>query len=236
VERLQAREEKDPFVAIASAFIHKATTTLAAVNVLYANGLEEPAQVLVRVLFELRVNFDCFLKMARDDVRAACERVSDSMVLEKVKQARASEWGGVGAELRRKMEEHESEISGRYQPEEVLQMRKHGFTGIPIEQRAAMTGHEVAYSIVYRNFSRNVHSTDYVESYIRAGIYDVGERSEYYDSRDAVAHYTAHFSAAGMVEVANGVFGLGFDKQIRKLAERQRRIKERATQSEDTLR
>jgi hypothetical protein len=227
VEKLLGRGEKDPFIAIAGAFLHKATETLSGVNVLYANRLEEPAQALVRVLFELRINFDCFLKMAHDDLPGVCARVRDSMMLEKVKQARASGFGGIPDELRAAIEKDERDIEARYSPGEFARLRKHGFTGVPIEQRAALTGHEVAYSVVYRNFSRNVHSTDYVESYIKAGIYKGDDDPKYYESRDVVAHYTAHFSAAGMAEFANHVFKLGFDRELLKLGQRQQAIKKR---------
>lgn len=227
VDRLIARGTTDPFIAIAGAFLHKATETLSAVNVLYANHLEEPAQVLVRVLFELRINFDCFLKMAREDIAGACARIRDTMMLEKIRQARASEFGGISDELRRKIEQDEKDIEARYNADDLTRMRRHGFTGVPIEQRATLTGHEVAYSIVYRNFSRNVHSTDYVESYIKAGIYKGEDDSEYYKSRDVVALYTAHFSAAGMAEFANHVFSLGFDRELSKVGERQQAIKRR---------
>lgn len=106
-----------------------------------------------------------------------------------------------------------------------MRLRRHGFTGVPIEQRATLTGHEVAYSVVYRNFSRNVYSTDYVESYIKAGIYKGDDDAQYYELRDVVALYTTHFSAAGMAEFANQVFGLGFDRELFKLGERQQAIK-----------
>ena len=104
-------------------------------------------------------------------------------------------------------------------------MRKHGFTGIPIEQRASLTGHEAAYSVVYRNFSRNIHSTDYMESYLKSEIYDLSDQAEYLVSRDVVAHYTAHFSAVGMAEIVNHMFSLGFEEQLDALGTRQKEIK-----------
>lgn len=113
VEKLIARGAADPFIAISGAFLHKATETLSVVSVLYANHLEEPAQALVRVLFELRINFDCFLKMAREDLKDACMRVRDSMMLEKIKQARASGFGGISDELRANLEQDEKNIEAQ---------------------------------------------------------------------------------------------------------------------------
>lgn len=203
----------------------KATETLSAVNVLYAHNLEEPAQALIRILFELRINFDCFRQMAAKDPRDAFSRLRDSMMLEKIKQARAASFMGIPDEMIKNLENDEQEIASRYAPEDLNRMRKHGFTGVPIEQRASLTGHEGAYSVVYRNFSRNVHSTDYMESYLKSAIYDVPNQAEYLESRDVVAHYTAHFSAVGMVEIINHMFSLGFDEQLDVLGLRQKEIK-----------
>jgi len=215
----------DIFAQISGAFLHKATETLSAVNVLYAHGLEEPAQALIRILFELRINFDCFLKMAQDDLPSAARRIVESMMLEKIKQARASGYAGMPEEMQAKLAEQEKEISTHYSPEELKQIKAHGFTGIPVEQRASLTGHEEAYSIMYRNFSRNIHSTDYMESYFKAGLVDLQIDDDYIASRDIAAHYTAHFSAVGILEFANHVFSLGMEKEIEYLGKRQAEIK-----------
>lgn len=226
LNKLRTQGPNDIFAHIYGAFLHKAIETLAAVNVLYETSLEEQAQILVRVLFELRITFDCFLHMASKNTAAdACRRVIDSMMLEKIKQARASDFVGIPSEVKQNLEKVEDEIKLRYSPEDVNRMRKHGFTGLPIEQRASMTGHEQAYSIVYRNFSRNVHSTDYVENYLKTGIYKVDDWDEYRGHRDVAAHYTAHFAAVGMVAFANHVFHLGFEKELGELGKRQQLIK-----------
>ena len=47
----------------------------------------------------------------------------------------------------------------------------------------------------------------------------------YIESRDIVAHYTAHFSAVGIMELANHVFSLGMEKEIEYLGKRQAEIK-----------
>lgn len=224
-DRLARIEKRDPIVNLCAAFLTKGTDTLSAVNILYAHKLEEPAQALIRILFELRINFDCFLHLANKNPVDAVQRVADSMMLEKIKQARAAQYAGISEEMQQNLARDEQEISNRYSPEELKRIKAHGFTGIPIEQRASMTGHEAAYSIVYRNFSRNVHATDYMESYLRNETYDVDQDRSYRNSRDIAAHYTAHFSAVGMMEFANHVFSLGLDREINELGRRQREIK-----------
>jgi len=181
-DRLVAYEPSDAFVHICGAFLRKGAETFSVVNVLYANHLEEPAQSLIRILFELRINFDCFLNIAQSDAKNAVQRVADSMMLEKIKQARASGFIGIPNEIKELLEQNEKQIVSRYHENDLSRMRKHGFTGVPIEQRASMTGHEAAYNVVYRNFSRNIHSTDYVESYLKARIYDLSYQLKLTDS------------------------------------------------------
>lgn len=226
LKRLKQRIEGDPFARVCAVFLHKATETLSAVNVLYAHDLQEPAQGLIRVLFELRINFDCLIEMARKDMPGTLGRLFDSMMLEKVKQARASSYAGIPDEMRRKLDQAEVEISARYEPEDLNRIRKHGFIGVPIEQRAALTGHNEAYSVVYRNFSRNVHSTDYMESFFKAGIAGIKIDDDYLWSRDTVAQYTAHFSAVGIMEMANYFFALGMEEEIESLGARKAEIKD----------
>ena len=125
--------------------------------------------------------------MAAKDPHDAFFRLRDSMMFEKIKQARAANFMGIPAEMIKNLENDEKDIASRYAPEDLHRMRKHGFTGVPIEQRASLTGHEAAYSVVYRNFSRNVHSTDYMESYLKSEIYDLPDQAEYLESRDVVS-------------------------------------------------
>jgi len=135
-DRLVAYEPSDAFVHICGAFLRKGAETFSVVNVLYANHLEEPAQSLIRILFELRINFDCFLNIAQSDAKNAVQRVADSMMLEKIKQARASGFIGIPNEIKELLEQNEKQIVSRYHENDLSRMRKHGFTGVPIEQRA----------------------------------------------------------------------------------------------------
>ena len=225
-ETLIVKVKRDIFINIAGGYIHKATKTLKAVNILYDNSLAEQAQALVRILFELRLNFDCFMKFASNDPKNACKRVIDSMMLEKVKQARASEFAGIPESMQNKLIKKEEEIAKNYSENELKKIRKFGFTGMPIEQRAKFTGHETAYHIVYRNFSRNVHSTDYTESYLRDPQNRGTGYADYILSRDVASLYTAHFSAGGIAEIANQVFSLNFDKELYEIGQRQQKIKD----------
>lgn len=222
-------KQKDVFIDISLGYVLKSTRTLKATNILYNNYLNEQAQSLVRILFELRLNFDCFLKMSNSDLKNTCMKVVDSMILEKVKQARASSFVGMGKELVDNLIQSEKEISNRYNPDKLKRMKRYGFTGMNIESRAHFTGHKEAYDIIYRNFSRNIHSTDYLEHYIIQNPHFLKEpefTSDYLESRDIASLYTAHFSAGGVAESANHIFKCGLDKELDNLGSLQRKLKE----------
>lgn len=212
----------DPSLRIGLMFVSKNARTLNGVCLLYDNALEEQAQVLVRVLFELRLNFDCFRRMAAADLQSASRRVMDAMMLEKLRQQRASDFAGTPAEVRAALEEAEAKIGSRYSVSELKKLTRHGFTGMSIEERAKFTGHAEAYNIVYRNFSRNAHSTDYTEHMLDIAAEDM---DEYLFSRDIVGLYTAHFSAGGIAESANLDFKCGLNTELDRIGIRQKELK-----------
>lgn len=98
MSQLSQRAENDEFTSwqqIIVGYFKKSTQTLKAVNILIENGLWEQAQILARVLFELRVNIDCFVIMAAEDDVGVVHKVLDSMMLEKIKQLHASNYAGL---------------------------------------------------------------------------------------------------------------------------------------------
>jgi hypothetical protein len=129
------------------------------------NELEEQAQALVRVLFETMVELRMFMLKCSEDPEDTIRRVLDSMILQKVRQAKASGWAGFGlfGLDPKELLGDEAEIKTRYTGQDVDAMRNHGFSGLNLRVRADKVGVSEAYNIIYQNFSRNVHSTDYVE-------------------------------------------------------------------------
>ena len=71
---------------ISLGFLRKSTNTHKAIRLLAREGLYEECQILARAVFELRVTFECFVDMLRNNPGEACGRVIDAMMLEKIKQ------------------------------------------------------------------------------------------------------------------------------------------------------
>jgi len=204
------------------AFLGKAADTLRAVVLLQKEGLCHEAQSLARTLFELRLSFDAFVELLHVDVRSACLRVIDTVMLEKVKQARASEFKGLdlipGAPTPAELAKAEKEISSRYPERELKKLKQHGFSGMNGEQRAKRSGLSDEYNIAYRNFSRNVHSTDFTELILQEDPELIAsERNAYLESRDAVCCDVAFISVAGIAITVNDLVGLGLDRRVRAL-------------------
>ncbi len=230
IQRVQKRPKIDLASKIFLAFHTKATRTLEAVLLLHDRQLSEPAQALVRVLLELRITFDVFMQMFEKDARNACRRFADSMMLEKLKQQRQSGFAGldtvVGGPNQQRLEQMEAEIVAKYTPDEVRKLRKFGFSGVSIEERAKLVDRSTEYDIIYRNFSRNVHSTDYAELFM---LYDEqvngdGALAELAEVRDRVMLSTATSSVGAVALNCNLLLEAGLQSSLQKVHEAQRKL------------
>jgi hypothetical protein len=166
----------------------------------------------------------------RSDVKTACMRVMDAVMLEKIKQARASGFKGLdlipGAPSPTDLLDAEKEIASRYSVPELEKLKQRGFTGINVEQRALRSGLSNEYNIISRNFSRNVHSTDFMELFLQEDPKLVtSDPDVYFESRDAVCCEVVFISGAGIVIPINGLAGLGLDRRIRGLLRAHDRIR-----------
>ena len=100
-------------------------------------------------------------------------------------------------------------------PESLLSMRRHGFSGLSVEDRANELGLSDLYNVAYRNFSWNIHGTDYME-HIRAQDMGAVSRWPYYeDFRDHVALSTAITCLWQTAFSVNNQFGYGLDEELK---------------------
>jgi hypothetical protein len=207
------------------AFLIKGTHTLEGILLLYKQLLHHEAQALVRVIFELNVTFEAFVRLLRKDPMGTCKKLLDSMMLEKIKQARASNFMGFefvpGAPTPESLAANEREIEGRYDPQELKKIKKYGFSGLSVEQRAREADYSHLYDVVYRNFSRNVHSTDYAELFHLINKANASmmktKYPEYLEERNLAAYDVTFVSALGIAAMVDNIFHYGFDGKLRRL-------------------
>lgn len=215
--------QNDPIKTILLSFLTKSNHSLDAIILLYKRSLFHEAQSLIRIIFELFVTFLAFEKMLRRNPQEAGMRVWDSVMLEKIKQQKASEFKGLdlipGAPTSQDFLNQEREIANRYSDSELKKIKRHGFSGLNVEQRARQAGMSDYYNIVYRNFSRNVHSTDFMELTLfhDPNILEKMPFSSYTESRDFIGCEITFISAGGIVAAINGIFQLNFDRRLMNL-------------------
>jgi hypothetical protein len=219
-DKVAERQNEHVSARIIFAFLAKTRNTLRAIILLYQNNLEHEAQSQIRVIFELRVTFDAFISLLQKDIRSACNRVLDAITLQKVKQARASDFLGLdlipGAPTAETLEKNEAEIKAKYSDKEARALQINGFSGVSVEQRAIDAGLMQQYNIIYRNFSRNVHSADFMELFLAN---DISLRKEWYksyiDIRNNAACDVAYESALGIATSVDTIFRLKMGRRIR---------------------
>jgi hypothetical protein len=191
---------KYPQNLVLAGISRKTANSLNAIHVLVDNSHWEEAQVLARVLFELRATFACFWKMFSDDDVAATQRIFDCMMLDKFKQIRQINRKDFDDAVdRNDWEIKIQEIEERYEPDELKRMKSHGFTGRSVEERCRHANLTHAYEVIYRNFSRNVHSTDFIEQIGDLAFRGDRQHDDYLNSRNATMLYIANYSAGGIL-------------------------------------
>jgi hypothetical protein len=182
-------------VRIIDAMFLKSVDTLRAVRLLYSSGLPVQAQALIRILLEVRIDIELFMRACVSDPAAVARKVLDATMLQKISQQRQSNFIGLSsmprAPSRERMLEDEKALVRQYGRETAEKMRRSGFSGLSIEERARQVDLSIEYNIVYRNFSRNIHNTNYMEHLADRGAMDKQRWQHYQDVRDNTALSTA---------------------------------------------
>ena len=141
------------------------------------------------------VDIELFMRVCAADPAEAAHKVLDAIMLQKISQQRQSKFLGLasvpGAPSREKMLEYEQQLTAKLGKDTADKMRRHGFSGLAIEERAKHVGLTTEYNIVYRNFSRNIHNTDYMEHLAERGAIPKERWQRYQDVRDDTALSTA---------------------------------------------
>jgi hypothetical protein len=212
--------KNDPIKTVLLSFLTKSNHSLDAIILLYKRSLFHEAQSLIRIIFELYVTFLAFDRLLRGSPREAAVRVWDSVMLEKIKQQKMSDFKELdmipGAPSPQDLLNQEVEIAKRYSDLELKKLKRHDFSGLNVEQRALQAGLSDEYNIVYRNFSRNVHSTDFMELTLfqNPEIVKIVPYEDYTDSRDYIGCEITFISVFGVDSVINSIFQLNFDRRL----------------------
>ena len=194
---------------IALGFLRKAVHSLEAIQLLARNNLFEECQILTRAVFELRVTFEMFARMLAENPRVACERVLDAMVLDKIRQLESVDYYQDALEeirpSRADWKPIQTDVFARYPKSDLNKLKRHGFTGLSVEERCRQTNNLETYNTVYRNFSRNTHSTDYAEQF--GADFQGPDYPEYLAARNRVMLGATYSSVHWIVHWVNNLLG-----------------------------
>ena len=219
-KELRSRVRDDVTARIVLALLQNGLDTYRAIAILYAASFSIQAQVLIRVLVEVRIDLQMFLRLSADNRRRTARRVIDAMMLEKIRQQRESDFRGLelvdGAPDPDTLLSLERNLVTEYGTSAARGMRRYGFSGLSVRDRAISLGLSDLYNVVYRNFSRNVHGTDYMEHFRAQGIATESGVPDFEDLRDHVALSTAITCLWQMASMANGQIQHGLDEELQK--------------------
>src|SRR5947207_1050452 len=84
-------------VRIIDAMFLKSVDTLRAVRLLYSSGLPAQAQALIRILLEVRMDIELFMRACAGDPAAVARKLLDAMWLQKISQQRQSNFIGLSS-------------------------------------------------------------------------------------------------------------------------------------------
>jgi hypothetical protein len=84
-------------VRIIDAMFLKSVDTLRAIRLLYSAGLPVQAQALIRILLEVRIDIELFMRACVADPAAAARKVLDATWLQKISQQRQSNFIGLSS-------------------------------------------------------------------------------------------------------------------------------------------
>lgn len=175
----KANEDKDVLILV---FTRKVTRLIEALCLLVREDYTEESQILARALLETKFAFD-YIVQNKKEYDKIFQRFMDSLMLDKLKQIKATNYViCTDKETKESYSKIESEISSRYSHEEIVNLRRYGFTEMSIKNLADATGNSKLYDLGYRFYSRNTHLTDGNEHLIQFIMSD-RSISEYEKSR-----------------------------------------------------
>ena len=224
-------------VMIVNTFLRKGLLYLKAIKLLAEKELWEPAIPIARVLIEHRITFDYFLQMFASDAERTCHKFIDSLTLNTIKQQKSIDFKGLdkikGGPQREQLLEEEMVIARKYKKEEFKLMKKYGFTGLSVEERAKETDLHTIYNYFYRLFSSSVHQSDLLYYDLPHSSLEESALNDVYQTWKNVIQYYAHWSVGGIAEGANWQFKLGFEENLIILGNKVEELKSRPILNEE---
>lgn len=153
--------------SVISAFVGKIGRSLEAMATLWQQGLDEDAAVIGRTMLEAVIDFRYFQIAAE---QKHLDKLLSAWQLERIwqiEQMTKELPPDLAAALQDADEESEKkELLAQFSSDEIKTIKRHGYTGRSVFERARLVGLTKEYATIYRLTSRNVHARDLDEQLI----------------------------------------------------------------------
>lgn len=195
-------------------YTYKATDLFESIIILRKHQQEEASQSLIRSLLELNLKF-LGLLMLLDDDKNDGSIIMDSFRLMRHKNAREqAEYGFISKEVWEEFDNDCRPLFEKYDPKVIKTLRDHGFCQKGLKDLAREQNKMPLYQLLYRNFSRNVHSDDIMEYLIK--IFTPEKKfDDYILSRNDAALAACHNCFLEVVRAFYLVFELGDSEDLK---------------------
>lgn len=164
---LRKKEPIDRENLLTFVFARKTVRIIEALQKLLGEDFTEEAQILARALLETKFAFDYVFKM-KEKYNELLERYIDSLMLDKLKQLKATNWAICPDEnVKNSYLQIERDIQNRYDQNMFKKLKRYGLIGLSVEETAKVTDNMDLYNMAYRLYSRNTHFTDGNEQFMQ---------------------------------------------------------------------
>lgn len=195
-------------------FYYKAIDIFDGIIQLHKFNLDECGQALSRVLLETYLKFLHFSKIVADGgYEAAINDINECMMIMKGKDASAQK-NSLKEDKFTKYIDDIKKIESKYTKDEIVLIKKHGFSRMTVSQLAEKYKKEILYDVLYRNFSRSVHAHDTMEYMLKQGF---TTSEEYMEARNNVVLDKSFLLLLEMMKHMDEKLSLKIEDELKKI-------------------
>jgi len=158
---IEIPDDKNPLPAMyLQSIIIKTTSLLQSIGSLVYIGQISDAQILMRVLVEIKINLDYLFILVKKEGDKAFLRVFISETVHKNKLVNSVDWGKDYKKIFKNWDINIAELKNLFSKDEYKKIKNNGFYDCNLEERAKLTKNSKWYNNAYRQYSQNIHNLD----------------------------------------------------------------------------
>ncbi len=152
-----------PDMYLKSIILRTSSLTESILGLAYVGQVSD-AQILMRVLVEIKINLDYLLLLISKEKDNAFFRILAAQIAHKNKLVVTVDWDKEYSKKFPNWDKGMEEIKSHFTKEEYKKIKTNGLFGCKIDERARLTKNSRWYNNVYRQYSQNIHCLDMSET------------------------------------------------------------------------